>query len=262
MRLGLAPPKTPLAPTPDNEAGFHESIPMTALNELILKASGCNWHDCLSFDPDMLDDEVRVATFERCTAILREEFADHPAFVVKDPQLCLTLPIWRPALQAVGAAVSVLLVVRHPEEVASSVFWRDMLPMSETALVWLHHTLEAERMTRDLPRAVVFYDDLVNDWRGCMARAGRIANIAWPAQAGLSQRDTGDVVIPSLRHHNVASNPFVTILKPPVSDLINDAWLALGQLGNDPALPSVQRRLDDVRERFALHREASTKRGT
>ena len=256
MRLGLAPPRTPLPATRDNPTGFHESFPIVSLNHLVLNAAGCTWHDCLSFDPDMLDAATRAAAFDQCTAVLRQEFANEPAFVVKDPMFCLTLPIWLPALRALGASVSVLLAVRHPEEVAKSLFWRDMLPEAASAAAWLHYMLEAERMTRGLPRAVVHYFDLLQDWPGCMTRAGRTANVAWPNPIGLFRHDTAGVVHWSLRHH-IAAAGSVTVGSPPLRGVINEAWTAFWQLGDNPALPSAKEKLDDVRGRFAIHRYAS-----
>jgi hypothetical protein len=258
IRLGLTPPRTPLAPTLDNLTGFHEPLPLTGLNDLVLKFLGCSWHDCLTFDPVMLDDAAQAAALQACTAILREEFVDEPAFVVKDPRLCLTLPIWLPAFRALDVAISFLLVVRHPEEVAKSVFWRDMLPEAETAAVWLHHTLEAERMTRGAPRAVVLYTDLLDDWRGCMARAGRVASLTWPDPAGLSRADDDHVVLRSLRHH-IASTGHANVGTPPLRDMIDEAWQALRQLADNPASSFPHQKLDALRSRFARWRTTRTK---
>ncbi len=260
-RLGLAAPRTPLAPTPDNPTGFHEPLPLIRLNDLVLKFLGCSWNACLSLDPDIFDEAAQATALETCTAILRNEFAGEPAFVVKDPQLCLTLPIWLPAFRALDIAVTFLLIVRHPEEVAKSLFWRDMLPEAETAAVWLHHMLEAERMTRTAPRAIVLYTDLLDDWRGCMARAGRVANLAWPDSTGLFRADNGDVALPSLRHH-VAPTGHANVGMPPLRDLINEAWQAFRQLADHPAPHLVHKTLDDVRSRFATWRGPHATSGT
>jgi hypothetical protein len=254
VRLGLAPPRTPLAPTLDNPTGFHESIPVVDLNHLILNAVGRDWYHCLSFEPDMLDDDAQATTFDRCTAILRQEFNHEPAFVMKDPLLCLTLPIWLPALRALNAAVSALLVLRHPEEVARSLFQRDMLPEANTAAVWLHYMLEAERMTRNVPRAVIFYHDFLRDWRRCMSRAGRDADIAWPHPPEQLPSDMGDVASPSLRHYDAAADS-VAIGPPCIRDLVNEAWSAFRQLGDSSLAPFACNRLDFVRARFAAHRK-------
>ena len=226
---------------------------VVGLNHLLLRAAGCDWPDCLSFCPDLLDSAACAAAFNVSRQILRQEFTSAQAFLVKDPRLCLTLPAWLPALRAVGAAVSVLLVVRHPEEVVRSLSQRDGLPESVTAPLWLHHMLEAERVSRPFPRAIVFYDDLMRDWRGCMARAGRDAKIAWPMGMDGLETGMGDVLRPSLRHHATGQAP-VAVGPPLVRDLIADTWLALLVL-RDQALSSVARaKLDMARVRLTAWR--------
>lgn len=256
IRLGLTPPRTPAPPNEDNPTGFHESVPIAALNHLVLNVLGLTWYHCLSFDPDVLDEAARAAAFDNCVALLRDEFADAPAFVMKDPLLCMTLPIWLAPLRHLGAAVSALIVIRHPDEVARSVFERDALPEDETPAVWLHHLLEAERLTRGLPRAVVFYTELLHDWRGCMARAGRIANIAWPVPPDRIAPEPGEVAIPSLRHHTAGEGTFM-VGSPPVRALIGEAWRVFQELADDPWSAPCQARLDRLRARFAVERGAA-----
>jgi hydroxymethylpyrimidine/phosphomethylpyrimidine kinase len=47
---------------------------------------------------------ARAVVFDVCSRTLHEQFASAPAFVLKDPRLCLTLPAWLPALRATGPA--------------------------------------------------------------------------------------------------------------------------------------------------------------
>lgn len=253
VRLGLAPPLTPLPAADDNPTGFHESLAVVHINDLLLKAAGCGWNACLSFDPDRLAAAVQIADWPIIAEILQLEFRGAAGFVLKDPRLCLTLPAWLPALRAAGTDISVLLAVRHPEEVIRSLSRRDRLPEAETAPLWLHHMLEAERLSRTLPRAVVFYDDLLGDWRRCMAEAGRVADIAWPAPIDRTGPEIDDYLLVGLRHHS--AGPHLAIVgPPPVRDMIHDAWVALRRLRDDPGASVALARLDQVRVRFAAWR--------
>jgi hypothetical protein len=253
VRLGLAPPRTMLPPSADNPAGFYESIQVATLNEALLRSVGCYWDTCLSFDPDRLDGSIRSAAFDRCLGILREEFAAAPAFMIKDPRLCLTLPVWLPALRSVGAAVAALLVIRHPQEVVRSLAWRNQLPETVTAPLWLHHMLEAERATRSLPRAVVAYDELLRDWRGCMVRAGGTAGIVWPARTGGERPEIDAFLNLSLRHHVAEPGP-VTLGSPSVSGLIDLTWTALQELRRNPSAAFPLEWLDQARATFVASR--------
>jgi hypothetical protein len=253
IRLGLAPPNTMLPPSADNPAGFHESLPVTVLNHRLLRSAGCTWDDCLSFDVNQLDGVTRAAAFDEILTILRKEFTDQPAFLMKDPRFCLTLPVWLPALRAAGAKVTVLLVIRHPEEVTRSLSGRNGFSEATVAPLWLHHVLEAERSTRCLPRAVVAYEDLLGDWRGCMARAGRIAGIAWPAGVEHERPDIDAFLNPSSRHH-VAARGSADIGPPPVRGLIELAWSALQEIRHNPTAPFAPEWLDQAHATFAARR--------
>jgi hypothetical protein len=257
IRLGLAPPRTMLPPSDDNPAGFYESPLVCGLNHLVLRAAGCNWDDCLSFDLNRLSGAARTDALDMSLAVLREEFTDAPSFLMKDPRLCLTLPVWLPALAASGAALSILLVVRHPREVARSLLLRDRLPTYTTTLLWLHHCLEAERATRSLPRAVVFYDDLLDDWRSCMTRAGHAARIAWPVR---DQTDIGTFLKWSLRHHVAPECPEL-IVSSRMRGMMDAAWLALRELRDAPEASSARETLDQVHAAFAPWRDAPPSMG-
>lgn len=69
-----------------------------------------------------------------------------------------------------------VLAVRQPEAVAASLVSRDKLPLDRALLLWLSHTLEAERATRQLPRLVLSYEQLLQDpaaaVQGCQQLAG------------------------------------------------------------------------------------------
>jgi hypothetical protein len=256
VRLGLAPPRMLLRPTADNPAGTYEPTRVVALNHGLLHAAGCTWHDCLSFDLNRLDAATRTRASELARDILMDEFSDAPAFAIKDPRLCLTLPVWLPVFQAAGVAVTVLLVVRHPEEVAQSISRRDQIPPVASTPVWLHYMLEAERATRELPRAVISYDELLDDWSGCMAQAGQIAGIEWPAGTGGDRPGIDAFLDRSFRHHSAARTSAVPG-SPPIPGLIAMTWLALQKLREDQSSPFATEWLDQAHATFASWRAAS-----
>ena len=251
VRLGLAPPRRPLPAAPDNPTGFYEPASVAIVNHELMRSLGHSWHDSLSFLPGRLDhDTFSSAWLPLMTGALEAEFENDAAFVMKDPRLSLTLPFWLPALRSVGAAVAVLLVIRHPAEVARSLLWRDRLAEAVTVPLWLHHVLEAERMSRALPRALVFYDDLLRDWRGCMERAGQIAGIAWPASMHRAATDIDTFLNRANRHH-FASDASASIGPPVVRDIVGSTWQALRQL-RDNAMPHLaQEMLGRSHARFA-----------
>src|SRR3546814_2000625 len=74
--------------------------------------------------------------------------------------MCLLADLWISALSEAGCSASVLLLVRHPQEVADSLAARDGMATARAHLLWARHVLAAERSSRGLPRLVLTYDQL------------------------------------------------------------------------------------------------------
>lgn len=70
-----------------------------------------------------------------------------------------------------------MLAVRQPEAVAASLVSRDQLPLDRALLLWLSHTLEAERATRHLPRLVLSYEQLLQDPAAAVHRCQQLAGL-------------------------------------------------------------------------------------
>jgi hypothetical protein len=242
VRLGLAGPATELPASGDNPGGFYESLPVVKINHNILVRAGCAWNLCLNFEPGRWDGGA--AERAKMAAVLAAEFGEAP-FVLKDPRLCLTLPNWLPVLRE-GAEVLVLIVVRHPVEVVRSLAARNGAPEAESAPHWLHHMLEAERASRGLRRAVLFYDDLMRDWRRCIAAAP----VAWPRAAAAGDVDA--FLAPARRHH--AAEDAAVMGATPIGYMLGAAWRMFRQLAADPEDAAALANLDHLRANFATWR--------
>jgi hypothetical protein len=253
VRLGLAPPLTPLPAADDNPGGFYESLLVVHINHHLLRGAGCAWNLSLTFDPDCIEPMLQPSDRETIAQTLEREFGASPAFVLKDPRLCLTLPAWLPPLRAAGIVPSVLIVVRHPAEVVQSLLRRNQFPEAETAPQWLQHMLEAEWLSRGLDRAIVFYDDLLRDWRGCLGRAGACAGVAWPRPIDEAAGEIDAFLSGSARHHAVAATS-AFVGPPGVDEMVNAVWSTLRYLSEDPDSSVALACLDHVRGQFAAWR--------
>ena len=145
-----------LDPAADNPAGYWEPVDLTVLNETLLLRLGGSWQappplELTAHAGHVLRDRIPEA---------RERFrALHPTaqWAWKDPRNCILLPFWSAALDERAVAV---LAHRHPAEVVASLGRRGVPP--ERALpLWEHYLRSALFASRDLPRIVVDYGDLV-----------------------------------------------------------------------------------------------------
>jgi hypothetical protein len=123
--------------------------------------------------------------------------------LIKDPRQCRLLPLWNVLLAQRPFQVAVVLVVRQPEAVAASLVSRDQLPLERALLLWLSHTLEAERETRHLPRLVLSYEQLLQEPAAVVQRCQQLAVIPTTTPAA----DLLDTWIrPDLNHHQPSSD--------------------------------------------------------
>jgi hypothetical protein len=255
IRLGFARPRTTLPASDDNPDGFEESLRIVEINHQILAAARASWNICLHFYHEEILGRFSPSDHQTILAALQDEFPGNAPFVLKDPRMCVTLPAWLPALSAIGTDTRALLLIRHPAEVVNSLARRNDLPAEQSAGNWLHHMLEAEFHSRGLPRALLFYDDLLANWRGTLGAATATAGIIWPR--GLDEAAAVlDVFLRKSARHHSAPRGIAMVGPPPFDQMINACWGALHQLARDPEDSYARAKLDQIRVQFARWRRA------
>lgn len=200
---GYALPKTLLAASSANEAGFYESVPINRLNDKIMwslakttwqswRAMPANWQHAPEID----------ALKKEAVATLEAEFDLTQSFLLKDPRLCRLMPFWQEVLDSCGLTQVHVCPIRNPLEVAASLERRNGLPVAQSLLLWLRYQLDAELYTRDRPRAFTHFNDLLTDWHQVIKRIDRATGLRSSAY-DQSVSDLPSWVDVELRHHTV-----------------------------------------------------------
>jgi hypothetical protein len=246
--LGVQPPKYMIPAATDNPSGFFEAFSVLGVNDWILHASDSTWYDSLRFDGDALDTRTRSIALALINFSLMADFQDALLLLLKDPRLCLLLDLWLPVLRASNIAPSALLVLRHPGDTVASLERRDSYPAALSLAMWLQHMLAAEFISRDLPRAFLAYDELLQDWRRVLSRAGRQAAIDWPRSLDAAEPQIRRFLDFGLRHHR---QPGRGSAQPgTLAAFAIDAYQAMLAVGDDPADTQSRTRLDEIRVTF------------
>ena len=147
-----------------NPRGYWERWDAWALDEQILAAARANWWQIADLDLGSLTAGDRQR-FEAHARDLVAGLDEHRPWVLKDPRLCLLLPLWRPAL----SAPVFVLGYRDPLEVALSLQARDGLPLAAGIALWEIYNLAALRHSLGAPRLCVSYHRLLSDPQGVAA---------------------------------------------------------------------------------------------
>jgi len=141
----------------DNPSGHWESKALVACNDRILAAFGRSW----DFPPWLEPGWELSPRAERLVPDMADTFAgvfSSDPWVWKDPRTCLTFPLWRRVL---GPSVRVVLVLRDPGAVVSSLKRRDGIPTVYGTGLWHRYVRAAVRASRGLPVVCVHFAELV-----------------------------------------------------------------------------------------------------
>ncbi len=186
--LGATPPRTLMGPKPENPKGFWESEVLMAFNDEILTRAGSAWDDPAPLDQGVFDGAQGDDLRGRARKKLDEEFGDADTIVIKDPRICRFYPFWRDVLVAAGYEPFVILPLRDPAEVATSLQARNGMPIESGLKLWRRHVEDAERTTRGQRRRVIVWSQFLENWRDEIASINsECGNILRGADKGVDE---------------------------------------------------------------------------
>src|SRR3954447_21546712 len=145
-------------PNVENPKGFWERRDVRAVCDALLFGGGFDWWRVADFEAGRIPDDIREQQLDEFRKIVYRLDAHRP-WVMKDPRLCLLLPVLRPALEA----PVYIHVTREPLEIAESLGQRNGFPLPVVLALWEAYTLGAFAAVGTEPSVVVSYHDLMRD---------------------------------------------------------------------------------------------------
>jgi hypothetical protein len=185
-----------VAPTDDNPRGYWESVSLTAFNDRLLAALGCDW----SCPPPLevgWEVDPALAELRAEAAKLFPEAIPTEQWVWKDPRNCVTFDFWAAALDVRPVIV---LVDRNPLEVAASLAVRDDLGKVYALALWERYLRRCLASISGLPTLVTGYEELLSDPLGWCERVRRFLETAGVSTAPVDVESARGYVDPDLRH--------------------------------------------------------------
>ena len=211
---GASLPRDLLQPQNDNPKGFWESSQIVALNEAILSSMGLSWYSTTPISSEWFKTKSALSFKVQAIDTLNQQFQlninrNPVTLVIKDPRMCLLLPLWKEVFVDLGIEAHFILVNRHPYEVSLSLNQRDGFPLIHSCILWLRYTLDAERYTRENSRIFTSYNSLLTDWNNFVSQAITKFNINLPKTSDReAQYKINDFLDTSLYHSRIEDSIF------------------------------------------------------
>ena len=205
--LGAETGLTLIPPHPEiNSKGYWENTEIVAIHDMILEALGSSWQDERTLPPMWWQLPELKHFRDELMHIVKSNYTNAALWMMKDPRMCRLMPLWSSILEKVVDDARVILIVRHPHEVAESLKRRDDIPNERAYLLWLRYMLDAEKWSRNYQRVLISYEQLLSDWRSSVDHIAQILQIPISYEEPLMQKKIDDFLEPSLRHHVVAGD--------------------------------------------------------
>ena len=199
-RLGITLPTDLLGPFPGNPKGHFESETLYQIHERMLAALHTSWYDIRPIGSANLNSDTARQFEAELTEALKGIYDHASLFVLKDPRICRFFPLCRSVIETFGASPRVVLCVRNPLEVASSLRARDRLSLSHGLGLWLRHVLDAEHHSRGGPRVFIDYSKFLQDWRTAIDQIEQRLGITLPGRWTDAENAVDEFVDVRLRH--------------------------------------------------------------
>jgi hypothetical protein len=252
QRLGFYIPQPEVPADESNPRGFAESQWVVDFHARRLKQAGVQSSDAR---PAAWAQVAEVALDESVVrqvgGWLGKQFREADHIVIKDPRLSWFLPLWRRSADEAGAALRVATVLRHPAAVVDSKqryygTWQD--EVSGTA-GWINQMLFTERGTRELNRAFVRYEDLLDDWPRVVGGVAETLGLTAVTEAPTSRlRDAHDFVDRGLSRSRT-DWPEDLSMPNALREQVDSVWKLMSELA-DRDETGVWQELDAARARY------------
>jgi len=244
--LGCALPGDLLGSNESNPRGHWESMRAIEINEALLGSLGRSWNDVRNLPSNwLLRPEAELAR-RQVHAFVKGEISPGKLWVLKEPRLCRLAPLWIEVFEEEGVDVRVIVPIRHPGEVASSLARRNRMIAERSDLLWIQHVLEAEASTRTKRRVMTHFDELMVDWRAQVCRIAAEIGLEWPNDLESAGEEIDEFLRPELSHGDAQSTD-ERASKKPVSPIASALYNQLVHLDGERVWNAVA----DVSAEFA-----------
>jgi hypothetical protein len=216
---GAALPKTLMAAGHGNEAGHWEPQRVADYNDVVLAAFDAVWDSPFGLGASAERRIVLDSFVEGARAIIREEYADAPLIVLKEPRISLVADLWTRACEAEGLRCKFIIMVRPPTEVALSLRKRNGFALDKGLLLWGAYQASSDQLTRSHDRTFCQYDDLLARPASVLDDIEAKLRIELPRRSAPAQAEMDAFVRPELKHNNASFIPAIPHHLKPISAL-------------------------------------------
>ena len=227
-----------------NPKGYFENNYVYLLNKKILEDHGMSW-DNYTFNYSNILQDKKKSYIDEAKEIINKEFKYAEQFVIKDPRMCLVLPLWEQAFLELGIEINIIISYRNPMEVAGSLKKRNGFSYEKSLILWLHHFLHSELYSRKHKRIFLSFEDLLEDTQPALEKLTSFTGIKLTDKI---KKKVGSFLDSNLKHNSFSISNFIQQTPMFLQKFIG--VLQSGQFENNDELDNIRSDFEFTKELF------------
>ncbi len=195
-----------MPPAPDNPKGFFENSRIVFAHDALLAALNRAWNSVVPPGPgwEISEDAFQAGQYLKFV-LANECAADTPVWLVKDPRVCLLMPLWHQIATELGRTLKTVVVFRHPEEIAASLHARENIPFDDAMQLCLKYIQSLAGNALPEGTQGVVYDALLAHREDALDILNLAAGGIFPEPKAEQRAQADEFFTASLRRNAVSS---------------------------------------------------------
>lgn len=192
-----------------NDKGYMEDINVIDIHEDLLWSIPSSWDDIFPIEITEIEPAKMDNILNRIKKLLIDYFSGGSICALKDPRVCLFLPLWLVVCKNLEIRPCFIIPTRLPASVAQSLSTRDNVDTDRAHLLWIKYYLSAEKYSRNYDRLFITYESLLAEPTRVLLAITTRFDIALPTDSKDPLGKATEFVTPSLnrsQHNHVTSN--------------------------------------------------------
>ena len=120
-KMGLPLGENLMKPTKDNPKGYFENMDFYHFNEMILRECNSSWYNV----SNLTEEKILKGEYKNILKSILKKYSNHTIFGVKDPRICVLLPLYEKVCEELGIEIEYVLITRDKESIINSINKRD-----------------------------------------------------------------------------------------------------------------------------------------
>ena len=143
-----------------NPDGHFENIEAVGINKRILHLCDREWYSLEEPEPDYNNPKIK-RELEGIKSVVCRLLDKSDTVVIKDPRICILLPLWKKVLQEFDIKVEYIWVFRNPLDVMESLRKRNGYGSRHSLLLWIHYNLSVLKYLQEKEYLLINYKDIL-----------------------------------------------------------------------------------------------------